>query len=267
MMKQYFDKKALIIEVFENIGFLDAMCAAASFRTMLGSYCTPEFTANTQFAAEELVHPYLENPVPAAISTKKSVLITGSNASGKSTFIKSAAINAILAQTIYTVCAKRYQASFFKVYTSMALTDNLFAHESYYIVEIKSLKRILDAAKGELPVLCFVDEVLRGTNTVERIAASSRILHTIANSNALMFAATHDIELTYMLKNSFTNYHFEEQILEDKIAFDYCLKKGRATTQNAISLLGMLGYPEEIIQKARQTAAYFIDKGEWQTVI
>ena len=267
MMKHYFDKKALIVEVFEAIGFLDAMCAAASFRTMLGSYCTPEFTAKKQFAAEELIHPYLEHPVPAAIDAESSVLITGSNASGKSTFIKSAAINAILAQTIYTVCAKRYQASFFKVYTSMALADNLFANESYYIVEIKSLKRILDAAKGEIPVLCFVDEVLRGTNTVERIAASSRILHTIATSNALMFAATHDIELTYMLENSFTNYHFEEQILEDTIAFDYRLKKGRATTQNAISLLGMLGYPEEIIQKARQTADHFMDKGEWQIIM
>jgi len=194
------------------------------------------------------------------------VLITGSNASGKSTFIKSAAINAVLAQTIYTVCATHYQSSFFKVYTSMALTDNLFGNESYYIVEIKSLKRIVDAAKGEIPVLCFVDEVLRGTNTVERIAASSRILHTIANSNALMFAATHDIELTYMLEHCFSNYHFEEQIFEDNITFDYQLKEGRATTQNAIALLGMLGYPAEIIDKARQAATHFIDNGEWQPV-
>ncbi|MBQ7863996.1 MAG: hypothetical protein IJ353_05980 [Lachnospiraceae bacterium] len=266
MMKHYFDKKALIIEVFEAVGLLDAMCAVASFRTMLDTYCIPEFTVEKQFATEELIHPFLEKPIPASINTEKSVLITGSNASGKSTFIKSAAINAVLAQTIYTVCAKQYQSSFFKVYTSMALTDNLFGNESYYIVEIKSLKRIVDAAKGEIPVLCFVDEVLRGTNTVERIAASSRILHTIANSNALMFAATHDIELTYMLEHCFTNYHFEEQIFEDNITFDYQLKEGRATTQNAIALLGMLGYPEEIIEKAKQSAAYFIEKGEWQTV-
>ena len=148
----------------------------------------------------------------------------------------------------------------------MALTDNLFGHESYYIVEIKSLKRILDETKGEVPVLCFVDEVLRGTNTVERIAASSRILHSIANSNALMFAATHDIELTYMLETCFSNYHFEEQIMEDNIFFDYQLKSGRATSQNAIALLGMLGYPEEIINKARKTATHFLEKGEWETI-
>ena len=146
----------------------------------------------------------------------------------------------------------------------MALTDNLFGNESYYIVEIKSLKRILDAIGEEIPVLCFVDEVLRGTNTVERIAASSRILHSVANSNALMFAATHDIELTYMLEECFDNYHFEEQILEDKVFFDYQLKQGRATSQNAIALLGMLGYPEEIISKARAAAAHFLKEGEWE---
>ena len=69
-----------------------------------------------------------------------------------------------------------------------------------------------------------------------------------------------------MLENSFANYHFEEQILEDNILFDYQLKKGRATSQNAISLLGMLGYPEEIIEKARQTAARFIKEGEWEKI-
>ena len=266
MMKQYFDKKESIVEVFELIGFMDAMCAVASFRTWLDSYCLPEFTEQKQYAAEELYHPFLEHPVPASIRTEQSVLITGSNASGKSTFIKAAAMNAILAQTIHTVCAKSYHASFFKILTSMALTDNLFGNESYYIVEIKSLKRILDETEGEVPVLCFVDEVLRGTNTVERIAASSRILHSISCSNALMFAATHDIELTYMLEEYFFNYHFEEQILEDKVLFDYELKTGRATSQNAIALLGMLGYPKHIIAKAKDTAAHFIDSGEWKKI-
>jgi len=266
MMKQYFKHKERIVEVFEIIGFLDAMCATASFRSWLGEYCIPEFSREKQYAAKDLYHPFLDEPVPATMETKKSVLITGSNASGKSTFIKAAALNTILAQTIHTVCAKSYKASFFKVFTSMALTDNLFGNESYYIVEIKSLKRILDAVEEELPVLCFVDEVLRGTNTVERIAASSRILQSVASSNALMFAATHDIELTYILEEQFDNYHFEEQILEDKVMFDYRLKEGRATTQNAIALLGMLGYPENIINKARAAADHFLNEGEWEVI-
>ena len=254
------------MEVFEIVGLLDAMCAIASFRAMLPVYCIPEFSNERKYHAKELYHPFLKEPIPATMITKKSVLITGSNASGKSTFIKSAAMNAILAQTIHTVCAKEYQSSFFKVMTSMALSDNLFTKESYYIAEIKSLKRILQETNGTIPVLGFVDEVLRGTNTVERISASSQILATLSVSNALMFAATHDIELTYMLEELFENYHFEEQIKEKEILFDYKLKMGRATTQNAIALLRLLEYPEDITRKAKETAKQFLLEGEWRKV-
>ena len=103
------------------------------------------------------------------------MLLTGSNASGKSTFLKSVALNAILAQTIYTVMADSYRAPYFRIYSSMALKDNLMGNESYFIVEIKSLKRIYESADEKVPMLCLIDEVLRGTNTVERIAASSQI--------------------------------------------------------------------------------------------
>lgn len=266
MLMEFFKKKEQIVEVFEIVGLLDAMCAIASFRAMLPVYCIPEFSNERKYHVKELYHPFLKEPVPANMITKNSVLITGSNASGKSTFIKSAAMNAILAQTIHTVCAKEYQSSFFKVMTSMALTDNLFTNESYYIAEIKSLQRILQETNGTIPVLGFVDEVLRGTNTVERIAASSQILATLSKSNALMFAATHDIELTYMLEDLFENYHFEEQIKDKEILFDYQLKTGRATTQNAIALLRLLGYPEEITKKAKDTATTFLLEGEWKKV-
>ncbi len=266
MLTEFFKKKDQIVEVFEIVGLLDAMCAIASFRTMLPVYCIPEFSNEKKYHAKELYHPFLKEPVPANMITKNSVLITGSNASGKSTFIKSAAMNAIFAQTIHTVCAKEYQSSFFKVMTSMALTDNLFTNESYYIAEIKSLQRILQETNGEIPVLGFVDEVLRGTNTVERIAASSQILASLSQSNALMFAATHDIELTFMLEDLFENYHFEEQIKDKEILFDYKLKTGRATTQNAIALLRLLGYPEDITKKAKDTATTFLLEGEWKKV-
>ena len=90
---------------------------------------------------------------------EKGVLLTGSNASGKSTFLKTVAVNAILSQSVNTCMAKKYEAPLFHVYSSMALRDNMDSGESYYIVEIKALRRILDAAEQEkIPVLCFVDE-------------------------------------------------------------------------------------------------------------
>ena len=87
---------------------------------------------------------------------------------------------------------------------------------------------------GEGKVLCFVDEVLRGTNTVERIAASTQILKSLCHPGVLCFAATHDIELTELLQKDFDNYHFEEDIRDGDIFFNYRIKEGRATTRNAI---------------------------------
>jgi DNA mismatch repair ATPase MutS len=166
------------------------------------------------------------------------------------------AINAIMAQSLFTARAESYNAPFYHVMSSMALQDNLEAAESYYIVEIKSLKRILDAVhdKSAVPVLCFIDEVLRGTNTVERIAASTEILKELAEHAGSCFVATHDIELTYRLEGFYANYHFEEQVDGDNVTFDYCLHKGRATTRNAIKLLGMMGFDKAIVEAAQRSA-------------
>ena len=267
------------------VGELDALIAAAGFRHSLPAWCVPKLTAaeaadgaahgavessGLHFAAsslqlEQLYHPLLADPVKNDIKTANGVLLTGSNASGKSTFLKAVALNMILAQTIHTCCADRCQSSYWRVMTSMALRDDLGSGESYYIVEIRSLKRILDAAQSPgAPVLCFVDEVLRGTNTVERIAASTQILKSLHKPGVCCFAATHDVELTGLLETEYDNYHFEEQIADGDISFPYLLMPGRATSRNAIRLLEMMGYSEEIIKKADDQAAEFLKTGVWK---
>ena len=107
-----------------------------------------------------------------------------------------------------------------------------------------------------------MDEVLRGTNTVERIAASSQILKSLCGRSVLCFAATHDIELTRMLDNCFDNYHFEEDFNQD-VVFNYKLLKGPATTRNAIKLLKSIGYDDKIIKAADDTANQFLQTGNW----
>lgn len=227
-------------------------------------WCVPEFVPEERIEIREGYHPLLEAPVKNGIAAKRGVLLTGSNASGKSTFLKTVAINAILAQTIHTCAAGAYKAQFFRVYSSMALRDDLDSGESYYIVEIKALKRILDAASKGEPILCFVDEVLRGTNTVERIAASTQILKSLGHSGILCFAATHDIELTELLKDYFDNYHFEEDVRDGDVFFNYKLKTGRATTRNAIRLLELMGYDSGVIERASAQAEYFMTSGVWK---
>ena len=258
----------VLCEIYETIGTLDSMIAVASFRTMLDYYSIPELKRDTKpfYKAEELFHPMLSEPVTNSIDESRCVVITGSNASGKSTFIKTLAINAILAQTIYTSISRNYKASFFQIASSMALQDNILSSESYYIVEIKSLKRILDLINSEIPTLCFVDEVLRGTNTLERIAASSQILLYLSKVNVMCFAATHDIELTHILEKNYSNYHFQEQIIENNVLFDYKLIEGRSISRNAIKLLEVIGYPEEVIEKASGSASHFLSEGNWEVV-
>ena len=261
MVKKFFDNQEEFDALYENMGFLDSMLAAASYREWTGDACEPELRTGlddggSRIEFEGLSHPLIPDPVVNSISTSRPVLLTGSNASGKSTFLKAVAINAILAQTIYTARAESYKAPCFHVMSSMALQDNLALSESYYIVEIKSLKRIIDAIgeEGAAPVMCFIDEVLRGTNTVERIAASTEILKKLAGNAGMCFVATHDIELTFKLEEYYANYHFEEQVTDDEVTFDYLLHEGRTTTRNAIRLLGMLGFDREIVDAAQKSA-------------
>ncbi len=268
LLRNFKNKRQALDRIFINVGFLDSMIAAASFRSMLPFYCEPELEKSKKpyLNAVDLYHPLIEEPVSNSIKESGSVLITGSNASGKSTFIKTLAINAILSQTIYTSTSKKYKSSFFMIYSSMALRDNIFSKESYYMVEIKSLKRILDRLNDEVPILCFIDEVLRGTNTLERIAASSRILSYLARRNAFVFAATHDIELTHILEQDYSNYHFQERIAGNEILFDYKLYQGKAISKNAIKLLDMLQFPKEITKASELAAEEFLSTGEWSNM-
>ena len=146
----------------------------------------------------------------------------------------------------------------------MALQDDLLAGESYYIVETRSLKRILDAAKENNAILCVVDEVLRGTNTVERIAASSEVLQAMASTGLLCLAATHDIELCDLLNGSYGLYHFEEQVGENEMLFDYVIREGKATTRSAINLLQLIGFDQQIVDNAHEKADRYLETGVWQ---
>lgn len=253
-------------DLFSTLGNIEAMIAVASFRESLDYYTKPEFVSGTEngICFTDIYHPLIDEPVVNSMEEKKCVLLTGSNASGKSTFLKTVAINAIFAQTIYTCTAKYYKTSYYNIYTSMALRDNLKGQESYYIVEIKSLKRIMDCIDSGKKVICFVDEVLRGTNTVERIAASTFILKSLADNGAMCFAATHDVELTHILENIYANYHFQEEVRDDDVLFNYKLYDGRAVSRNAIKLLKVMGYDSHIIKSAESAAQNFLETGMWE---
>ena len=257
-----------LFTVHESLGRLDAAIAVASYRESLGAdCCEPKLDFNAEapyLSIRGLRHPLLPDPVPNDLETRRSVLLTGSNASGKSTFLRSVLLCAVMAQSLGICPAESYRAPAFRILSSMALRDDLLAGESYYIVETRSLKRILDAAQGSPPLLCVVDEVLRGTNTVERVAASCEVLRAIPQGNALCLAATHDGELCSLLADCYDLYHFTETVGETEMTFDYRLRPGPATSRNAIRLLGLLGFPETVVEGAQRRAEDFLREGRWR---
>lgn len=240
-------------QIFATTGFIDSMIAIASFRAGLESYTEPKFLKSGFFLKiEEVVHPLLNEPVPNSISVESGgVLVTGSNMSGKTTFLKAIGVNAVLAQTIYTCLAKEYQASFFHIMTLIGRKDNIIEGKSYYLDEIHALLRIINALEKDIPCLCLLDEIFRGTNSLERISASAEVLLYLAKNNCYVFAATHDLELTELIVSFYKNYHFKEEVSEeDGISFNYKLLDGPSTTRNAVTLLRHVGYPNEIADRA-----------------
>ncbi|MDO4408527.1 MAG: hypothetical protein Q4C16_06260 [Eubacteriales bacterium] len=268
MLRQMRGKQPQIDELLTITGRIDACISIVSWRETLPYFAVPDLREESAFpfSVRGLFHPLLADPVSNSLTAEKPVLLTGSNASGKSTFLKAAALCALLSQSVGIAPARSYSGACFRIFTSMALRDSLQDGESYFIVEIKSLRRILLASQEteSAPVLCCIDEVLRGTNTVERISASAEILRCFAGTDTACFAATHDVELTGLLADVYDNYHFSEEITDGDVRFSYRLQPGPSNTCNAIALLGALGYDRALVSRASARADRFLAEGKWQ---
>lgn len=249
-----FNKQDILRRLYDRVGMFDSACAVLNFRASTACFCEPEFVEENKISAVEMFHPLIPNAVANSLETDKSILITGSNASGKSSFVKALSINAILAQSIFTCTAESFALRRCRVITSMAVRDDICAGDSYFVAEIKSMHRIVTAAQNEY-CLCAIDEILKGTNTTERIAASVSILEAMSETESICIAATHDIELTVMLEKQYRNMHFSETVENDSVYFDYTIKNGAAVTRNAIKLLEINGFSEKIIGRANNLAA------------
>lgn len=268
LRKEIISHKDAIEDLVFNIGFIDAMIAFASY--VYGNkneLCEAQFVNElSEITIDELYHPLLENPVKNSIVIDKGILLTGANASGKSTFIKSIAINMIFAQVLGYTCADKYQAPFVNVKSAMSNKDNIISGDSYYMAEVKSIKRMLDCVENVedgISNVFFVDELFNGTNTEERIAASTQILRCLKEKGAFICAATHDIELTDLLNDLYNNYHFEEDLSRGDVKFSYKLKTGKAVSCNAIKLLAANGYPDEYVANAERMVEEHKIAGTW----
>lgn len=249
------EEKENINMLFSFIGELDAAISVSELRQENKNICKPYFLNKKIINIKNIIHPLINDCVPNdLILNNKSILLTGSNMSGKTTFIRAVSINSILAQTIYTCFAEKFEAPFMKIFSSIRISDNIFENTSYYLEEVLTIKEFIEFSTQNEACLFVLDEIFKGTNTVERISAGNAILNYLNKSNHFVFVSTHDIELTELLeKNNFELYHFQEQILSDKLFFDHKLKKGSLKTRNAIKILELYNYPLKIIVNANNT--------------
>jgi DNA mismatch repair ATPase MutS len=240
-----------ILNLYQYVGSIDTAISVASLHES-EQICEPQFTQpHKGVEFKGIKHPLIENCIDNEVKLEqKSMLITGSNMSGKSTFLRTIAINSVLAQTIYSCFAAEYKAPFFKLYTSIRIDDNLFQGKSYFLEEVDVMSSLIHAVESPDQNLFVLDEVFKGTNTVERIAAAKAILSHLNRKQNLTFVATHDIELSNMLEEEYGLYHFTETITDNKLIFDHKLKEGPLKTKNAIKILEMSHYPKEIIDEA-----------------
>lgn len=252
-------------DLWNIIGELDSSIAIGLYRHTIEYYSVPEFWEKEEIEFSEMYHPLIESPISNSANLKKGTLLTGSNASGKSSFIKAVAINSILAQTINTTLSFSWKTKKSYVITSMAIKDNVQNGDSYFKAEIKSLKRIIEAVEDGNYCISIIDEILKGTNTIERVSSSAAMMEWFSKHEGINIIASHDIELSEISKEIYDNYHFKEIIRNDSIDFDYKIKKGPTTTKNAIKLLEVFDYPEQLVSKANDLSSYYESKREWKT--
>ena len=238
-----------LIRLYEMIGRIDAAISVASFRRSLDS-CKPEITEDGTLSCEGLYHPLIDHPVKNGFLMKKNSFFTGANATGKSTFMKAIAINVILGETIYTCTADSMSFPKMYVMTSMALRDDVLNGESYYVREIKYLKRMLEQVETGEKTLIVIDEILKGTNTKERVAASRAVLEYLSDTSAVVVTATHDIELVEQMEKLYDAYYFECLVNNGEVKFSYEMREGINKITNAIELMKGMGFPKKITETA-----------------
>jgi DNA mismatch repair ATPase MutS len=203
VLKQLDSKRKEIENVFCFIGEIDLLISIASLRNGLDNYCLPAIIEKKIFA-KEVYHPLIINCVPNSINvTDKSILLTGSNMSGKTSFIRAMGLNVITGLTINTCFAKSMSIPRLRIYSAIRISDDLVNNKSYYFEEVLTIKDMIQKSNHDKPNLFLLDEIFKGTNTIERISAGKAVLSSLTHNKNIVFVSTHDIELTDLLFVSF----------------------------------------------------------------
>lgn len=242
-------KSGILIRTWiETIGEFEALSSLANIGYDNPSWVTPKITDKPYYImAKDMGHPLITaNRVCNDFKINgptKAILITGSNMSGKSTYLRTVGINLVMAYAGAPVCAKEFYCNIFNIYTCMRIGDNLEKNTSSFYAELLRIKEIVDESKTS-NVFFLLDEVFKGTNSEDRHEGAKILIKKLINNKAIGLVSTHDLELKVLEEESngeIKNYHFKEYYKDNKIYFDYKINPGVSTTKNAMYLIKMMG--------------------------
>lgn len=231
---------------FFSLGELESLLCFATMKKVSKHTCFPKFSEIRGVEAKELAHPLIPNAtrVTNQLHIRNNILIiSGSNMSGKTTYLRTVGINIVLARAGGLVCAKEMELSDLQIITSMRIADDLNEGISTFYAELKRIKRILDAAEQDQRTLFLIDEIFRGTNSVDRLTGAKTVITRLSQLKAIGMVTTHDLELCDLAQKIplIKNYNFSEYYEDGKICFDYKIRDGKAKTTNAKYLMELIG--------------------------
>ena len=252
-LRQFQERAKMRLPVWlDRLAEIEAASALATFAYLHPDYAWPTPTSSIGVRSRSLSHPLI--PTATRVSNDLVLeglgtihLITGSNMSGKSTFLRTIGINVCLAQAGAPVCASSFTWSWSRLACCIRINDSLDAGLSYFYAEVKRLKMILHATadKASPPVLFLIDEIFKGTNNRERLIGSRSYIRALAAGNGYGLVSTHDLELTDLENTipSLSNAHFQETVSNGALAFDYRLRPGSCPTTYALRIMELEGLP------------------------
>ncbi|MBV9711242.1 MAG: hypothetical protein JO011_10055, partial [Ktedonobacteraceae bacterium] len=239
---------------------LEALCSLATFAYLNPEYVLPdvvspdEQTDHDVFSGRGLGHPLIpmEKKVTNDFAISRLgevIIITGSNMSGKSTFLRTLGVNLCLAYAGGPVDATMLRTSLFRLFTCIRVSDSVADGYSYFYAEVRRLKALLEELERseQLPLFFLVDEIFKGTNNRERLIGSRSYVRTLVGRNCVGLISTHDLELVRLadMLPGVSNKHFREDVVDGTMIFDYVLRPGPSPTTNALKIMRMEGLPIE----------------------
>ena len=239
-----------MLQWIDAVGELEALSSLGAFASENPDYTMPVIaTGRAEFVASSLGHPLIpaERRVANDLRLEESLrllIISGSNMSGKSTFMRSTGVAAVLAFAGGPVCARSLRISPMNIGASIRINDSLQEGASRFYAEIVRIRQILDLGRGETPLLFLLDEILHGTNSHDRRIGAGAVIRRLVESGGLGLVSTHDLalaEIVPSIGSHAANVHFEDHIEDGRMTFDYRLRDGVVRKSNALELMRSVG--------------------------